>query len=81
MPARKNLLIEDCADLAHLLPLHPRHLDCAVQVARTAPPGWSGPWLGEHDLIVPGPDPSGLGGMEICQQLRHQRQRTRRSSC
>jgi DNA-binding response OmpR family regulator len=74
MPARKILLIEDCADLAHLLPLHLRDLDCAVEVARNGTAGLQRALAGGHDLIVLDLILPGLGGMDICQRLRHQRQ-------
>jgi 1,4-dihydroxy-2-naphthoyl-CoA synthase len=33
MAERKILLSEECADLAHLLPLHLRDLNCAMEIA------------------------------------------------
>ena len=73
MTERKILLIEDCADLAHLLPLHLRDLNCVVEVARNGISGLQRAMAGGHDLIVLDLILPGLGGLEICQRLRHQR--------
>ena len=73
MTERKILLIEDCADLAHLLPPHLRDLNCVVEVARNGFSGLQRAMAGGHDLIVLDLILPGLGGLEICQRLRHQR--------
>ena len=76
MPERKLLLIEDCADLAHILPLHLQDLNCAVEVARNGTTGLQRALAGGHDLILLDLILPGLGGLEICQRLRQERRHT-----
>jgi signal transduction histidine kinase len=52
MAERKILLIEDCADLAHFLPLHLRDLNCAVEIARSGTAGKQRALAGGHNPIV-----------------------------
>jgi DNA-binding response OmpR family regulator len=72
MPERRILLIEDCADLAHILPIHLQDLQCAVEVARNGTTGLQRALAGDHDLIVLDLMLPGLGGLEICQRLRQE---------
>lgn len=76
MHERKLLLIEDCADLAHILPLHLQDLNCAVEVARNGTSGLQRALAGGHDLILLDLILPGLGGLEICQRLRQERRHT-----
>jgi DNA-binding response OmpR family regulator len=76
MAERKLLLIEDCADLAHILPLHLQDLNCAVEVARNGTSGLERALAGDHDLILLDLILPGLGGLEICQRLRLERRHT-----
>lgn len=76
MPERKLLLIEDCADLAHILPLHLQDLNCAVEVARNGTTGLQRALAGGHDLILLDLILPGLGGLEICQRLRQEHRHT-----
>lgn len=73
---RTVLLIEDNADLAHLLPVHLQDLDCAVEVARDGRTGLEKARAARHDLIVLDLLLPGLGGIEICQRLRRERNHT-----
>ena len=72
MTERKILLIEDNADLARILHLHLGDLDAAVEVARNGTAGLQRALAGRHDLILLDLILPGLGGIEICQRLRHQ---------
>ena len=72
MTERKILLIEDNVDLARILPLHLGDLDAVVEVARNGTAGLQRALTGRHDLILLDLILPGLGGIEICQRLRHQ---------
>ena len=76
MSNRKILLVEDNADLAHILPIHLQDLNCAVEVARTGDSGLELALAGEHDLILLDLVLPGIGGLEVCQRLRHERKHT-----
>jgi DNA-binding response OmpR family regulator len=76
MSNRKILLVEDNADLAHILPIHLQDLNCAVEVARTGDSGLELALAGDHDLILLDLVLPGIGGLEVCQRLRHERKHT-----
>jgi DNA-binding response OmpR family regulator len=73
---RKILLIEDNADLAHLLPVHLQDLNCSVDVVRDGIVGLQKALAGRHDLIVLDLLLPGIDGLEICQRLRRERNHT-----
>jgi DNA-binding response OmpR family regulator len=72
MAERKILLIEDNVDLARILPLHLGDLDAMVEVARNGTAGLQRALAARYDLILLDLILPGLGGIEICQRLRHQ---------
>src|SRR4051794_11933014 len=73
---RRILLIEDNADLAHLLPVHLGDLDCSVEVVRDGRTGLDRAMVGQHEIIVLDLLLPGVSGIEICQRLRRARNHT-----
>lgn len=72
MGARKILVIEDEKDIADLLELHLRDLDCEVTVASDGHAGMRQAFARNWDLVMldlrlPGPD-----GLSICRALRRE---------
>lgn len=69
MPKR-ILIIEDDADLAHLLELHLRDLSYDVDIAGDGITGLSKAESNRYDLLILDLMLPGLNGLEICKQLR-----------
>jgi DNA-binding response OmpR family regulator len=68
--ARRILVIEDDADLAHLLDLHLRELCDEVQIAGRGDTGAELAARADFDLIVLDLMLPGLDGLEVCRRLR-----------
>ncbi len=68
--ARKILVIEDDRDIAHLLQLHLRDLDCRVDLAHDGAQGFEQARARSYDLIILDLMIPGMGGMEVCRRLR-----------
>jgi DNA-binding response OmpR family regulator len=68
--SRHVLIIEDNQELADLIALHVRDLDCEVSVAGDGEVGLSRAREGSWDLIILDLMLPGLGGLDICRKLR-----------
>ena len=72
MNSRKVLLVEDEQDIAELLALHLRDINCEVTLAADGHEGMRQAFLRDWDLVIldirlPGPD-----GLSICRALRRE---------
>jgi DNA-binding response OmpR family regulator len=67
---RKILVIEDSPDIAGLLALHLRDLDCEVKLAGDGLKGLSYAEAGRYDLIILDLMLPKLEGLEVCRRLR-----------
>ena len=70
--SRKILIIEDNLDIAKLLSLHLRDLDCEVALAGDGDGGLRAAQSGRYDLIIMDLMLPGVDGLEICRRLRAQ---------
>ena len=70
--SRKILIIEDNLDIAKLLSLHLRDLDCEVALAGDGDGGLRAAQSGRYDLIILDLMLPGVDGLEICRRLRAQ---------
>jgi DNA-binding response OmpR family regulator len=68
--SRHVLIIEDNQELADLIALHVRDLDCEVSLAGDGEVGLSRAREGSWDLIILDLMLPGLGGLDICRKLR-----------
>ncbi len=68
--SRKILVIEDNEDIAALVSLHLRDLDCNVQVAADGISGFELARAGGWDLIILDLMLPGMEGLELCRRLR-----------
>ncbi|MEO5573541.1 MAG: response regulator, partial [Gammaproteobacteria bacterium] len=68
--ARKILVIEDDRDIAHLLQLHLRDLDCRVDLMHDGAQGFEQARARSYDLIILDLMIPGMDGMEVCRRLR-----------
>ena len=68
--ARRVLVIEDDPDIAGLVELHLRDLNCTTEIAADGDRGLERAQSGEHDLIVIDLMLPGLDGLEICKRIR-----------
>jgi DNA-binding response OmpR family regulator len=68
--ARKVLIIEDNLDIARLLSLHLKDIDCEPVVASDGVSGLKKAKSGRFDLIILDLMLPGLEGLELCRQLR-----------
>ena len=68
--ARKILVIEDDRDIAHLLQLHLRDLNCEVDLAHDGLTGLGQARAGHYDLIILDLMLPGMEGLEVCRHLR-----------
>ncbi len=68
---RKSVLIvEDDQDIAHLVALHLKDIDCAVETVADGKTGLARAQDGEHDLIILDLMLPGIDGLEICRRVR-----------
>ncbi len=68
--SRKILIVEDNKDIADLVSLHLRDLDCEVQVAADGDSGFEYAVAGGWDLIILDLMLPGMEGLELCRRLR-----------
>ncbi len=68
--SRRVLIIEDNQELADLIALHVRDLDCEVALAADGEAGLAIAREGTWDLIILDLMLPGLGGLDICRKLR-----------
>lgn len=68
--SRRVLIIEDNQELADLIALHMRDLDCEVGVAADGDGGLARARAEHWDLIILDLMLPGLGGLDICRKLR-----------
>jgi DNA-binding response OmpR family regulator len=68
--SRKILIVEDNKDIADLVSLHLRDLDCEVQVAGDGDSGFEYAVAGGWDLIILDLMLPGMEGLELCRRLR-----------
>ncbi len=69
-PARRVLVVEDDADIAHLLSLHLADLGCRVDVAADGATGLARARGGGYDLVILDLMLPQLDGLELCRRLR-----------
>jgi DNA-binding response OmpR family regulator len=67
---RRILIIEDDADIAHLVELHLRDLGAEVTIARDGTTGLDLALKRTFDLIILDLNLPGIDGLEICRQMR-----------
>ena len=67
---KKILVIEDDHDIAHLVQLHLRDLECEVDLAHRGDTGLERSLSTSYDLIILDITLPGLDGLEICRTLR-----------
>ncbi len=68
---RKSVLIvEDDQDIAHLVALHLKDIDCEVETVADGKAGLERAQDGEHDLIILDLMLPGIDGLEICRRVR-----------
>jgi len=68
---RKSVLIvEDDQDIAHLVALHLKDIDCEVETVADGKTGLERAQDGEHDLIILDLMLPGVDGLEICRRVR-----------
>ncbi len=72
----KVLVIEDNKDLADLVSLHLRDLDCEVRLAADGDIGFAEARAGPYDLIILDLMLPGLEGIELCRRLRGENNHT-----
>ncbi len=68
--ARRILVVEDNADIAELVALHLRDLDCEVAVAADGAAGYEAAAAGGWDLIILDLMLPRMEGLELCRRLR-----------
>lgn len=69
---RRVLIIEDNRDLADLLSLHLKDLDCRVTLTTDGNSGFEKAQAGSYDLIILDLMLPGMEGLELCRRLRAQ---------
>ena len=67
---RRVLIIEDDPDIARLVELHLRDLNCVVEIEQDGEGGLRRATEGDHDLIVLDLMLPGLDGLEVCKKIR-----------
>ncbi len=75
-PTHKVLVVEDSQDLAHLLELHLRDINCAIDLASDGTIGLSLALKNTYYLIILDLMLPGVDGLDICRQLRTRPQYT-----
>ena len=68
--ARRVLIVEDDQDIAHLVALHLKDIDCAVETVNDGKLGLRRSIEGDHDLIILDLMLPGIDGLEICRRVR-----------
>ncbi|MBE9554405.1 MAG: response regulator transcription factor [Proteobacteria bacterium] len=68
--SRRILIVEDNEDIAELVSLHLRDLDCEVQLAADGNSGYEFASAGGWDLIILDLMLPGMEGLELCRRLR-----------
>jgi DNA-binding response OmpR family regulator len=68
--SRRILIVEDNKDIAELVSLHLRDLDCEVQLAADGNSGYEFATAGGWDLIILDLMLPGMEGLELCRRLR-----------
>ncbi len=68
--SRRILIVEDNEDIAELVSLHLRDLDCEVQLAADGNTGYEFATAGGWDLIILDLMLPGMEGLELCRRLR-----------
>ena len=74
--SRNVLIIEDDPDIADLVSLHLKDLDCEVIAAEDGIDGLAKARAGYYNLIILDLMLPGLGGLELCQRLRDEADNT-----
>ncbi len=67
---RRVLIIEDDRDIAHLVELHLKDIDCEVEIAVDGKRGLELAQTGDHDLMILDIMLPGIDGLEICRRVR-----------
>jgi DNA-binding response OmpR family regulator len=67
---QRVLIVEDDRDIAHLVELHLRDLGCLCDIARDGESGLARALKGQYDLVILDLMLPGLDGIEICKELR-----------
>jgi DNA-binding response OmpR family regulator len=68
--ARRVLIVEDDQDIAHLVSLHLKDIDCEAETATDGRRGLERAQEGGHDLIILDLMLPGIDGLEICRRVR-----------
>jgi len=71
MPSKHVLVIEDHTDIANLIQLHLRDLDCQVELAADGLDGLRKAEQDSFDLIILDLMLPGMDGLEICRRIRN----------
>jgi DNA-binding response OmpR family regulator len=64
------LIVEDDQDIAHLVALHLKDIECEVETVADGKAGLERAQEGEHDLIILDLMLPGIDGLEICRRVR-----------
>jgi DNA-binding response OmpR family regulator len=72
MADRRVLVLEDDHDIAHLVELHLRDLECAADVCAEGTQGLGMALRNRYDLVILDLMLPGMDGLEICRRLRTQ---------
>jgi len=67
---RNVLIVEDDQDIAHLVALHLKDIDCEVETVGDGRTGLERAQNGDHDLIILDLMLPGIDGLEICRRVR-----------
>lgn len=70
--SKRALIVEDDADIAHLLQVNLRAIDCRADIAVTGPEGLRQATEEPFDVIILDVMLPGLSGLEVCRRLRQQ---------
>ncbi|NVO31751.1 response regulator transcription factor [Hymenobacter lapidiphilus] len=73
MPTKHALIVEDDADIAALVAVNLRDIDCGATVATNGLEGLRQATEGEFDVIILDIMLPGLSGIEVCRRIREQR--------
>ncbi|WP_035568203.1 response regulator transcription factor [Hymenobacter sp. IS2118] len=76
MPSKHALIVEDDADIAALVAVNLRDIDCGATVAVNGLDGLRQATEGEYDVIILDIMLPGLNGIEVCRRIREQHVRT-----
>lgn len=67
---KRVLIVEDDQDIAHLVALHLKDIDCEVEAVADGKSGLERAQAGEYDLIILDLMLPGIDGLEICRRVR-----------